>query len=223
MSEAFFAQAGSICWMTPPEVVDVAKATFGGTIDLDPCAPVDTRYNHATLNWRLADGVDCLARVWGPRRAGPTKVLVNCPFGTSWIRGAAGSPMVCISAGQMSDLKKAVEAGEAPATELEGWRKQTTLNFAEKVLYERNAGRAETVWISKGGMETEAIQLLLNCADAYCLPDYRVAYVDPATGKKMTGATFHSVLFYLGSRPSAFRDAAATLGFVAQLSSRRAA
>lgn len=223
MSEAFFAQAGSICWMTPPEVVEVARKSHGGDIDLDPCGPVDTRYAHATLNWRLADGYDCLQRVWGPRKAGPTKVLVNCPFGTSHVRGTPGSPMLCISAKQMSDLKEAVEKGEVPAAELEGWRRQTTLDFARKVVEERDAGRAHTMWISKGGMETEAIQLLLHCADAYCLPSYRVAYVDPESGKKVQGATFHSVLFYLGDRAEQFCAAASGIGFAAELAGRRAA
>jgi hypothetical protein len=232
MADAFFAQAGSVCWMTPPEVVEVARETFGGSIDLDPCAPVDTRYGHATLNWRLADGIDCLKRLWGPRRAGPTKILVNPPFGTSYVRyrdpevraTATGvGPMECVSAKQMSEMKKAVAEGKADATVLEGWWAQHTLDFAQKVIGERNANRAHTVWISKGGMETEAIQLLLECADAYCLPGYRVAYVDPESGKKMTGATFHSVLFYLGDKPGSFCAAAGKLGFCAQLSGRRAA
>jgi hypothetical protein len=157
---------------------------------------------------------------------------VNPPFGTSYVRYrdpdvratvTCVGPMECVSAKQMSEMKKAVAEGKADAAVLEGWWAQHTLDFAQKVVGERDAGRAHTVWISKGGMETEAIQLLLSCADAYCLPDYRVAYVDPESGKKMTGATFHSVLFYLGDKPSAFRDAAARLGFVAQLGGRRAA
>ncbi len=212
MSDAFFAQAGSICWMTPPEVVDVAKTTFGGSIDLDPCAPVDTRYAHATLNWRLADGVNCLARKWGPRAVGPTGTLVNPPFGSSYVKNG-----VCVSAAQMSCLKKAVRAGDQPATELEGWTHQTTMDFAEKVVAERDAGRANTVWISKAGMETAAIQLLLRYANAYCLPDYRIAYVDPTSGKIMSGPTFCSILFYLGDKAGRFIGAAEKLGFCSRL------
>lgn len=228
MSEAFFAQAGSVCWMTSPEVVDVAREAHGGTIDLDPCAPVDTRYNHATLNWRLAEGVDCLQRrFWGPRKAAPTKTLVNPPFGSSYIKGAdtwhEPTPGVCVSAKQMSDMKKAVAAGQLEAAALVGWRHQTTLDFAKKVVTERDAERADTVWISKAAMETEAIQLLLRRADAYCMPDYRIAYVDPETGKTMPGPTFPSVLFYLGKQPDSFLAAADKLGFCARLGGRLAA
>ena len=66
-------------WRTPAEVVDLVRSLYGGTIDLDPCAPDDPDNWIAANNYPAS--VDGLSKPWRG------SAYVNPPFGSlrTWI------------------------------------------------------------------------------------------------------------------------------------------
>lgn len=67
-------------WGTPKKYVDVVRAFFGGSIDLDPCSN-EFSVVGAQREYRLPEH-DGLAESWDYRR-----IYVNPPYGTDWTRG----------------------------------------------------------------------------------------------------------------------------------------
>lgn len=194
---AFWASKSSVSWCTPPEVVDAAKELFGGRIDRDPCPPTNPARYFAEVNETLPM-FDALRSDWNVAgKVGPTTVLLNPPFGTSYVKDG-----VCISAKEFGDLVKGKAVLPGPGDfRPEDWRRQQTYDFAFRFV----EVCCEGVWISKAAMETHAIQFLLRNSDAVCFPDHRINYLNPDTGKVGDSqATFSSLLFYVGEHVNRF-------------------
>lgn len=180
--EQFFSQKGSVNWLTPPEVINAARKTFGGAIDLDPCPSTNPKNWFATKNWSLGGPVDSLRVSWSDGYLLTTS-LINPPFGTSYVNGSN-----CISSKEYSELQN--------KSDLQ-WQKQTILMWAQKVVEESHKGN-EIIWISKAAIESKAIQLVLENSSAACFPTGRIGYVDPITLVQEDQPTFPSIILYLG-------------------------
>lgn len=197
-ADAFWSQAGDVCWKTPDHIIEATREAFGGPIDLDPCAGRGTSIG--TVNFRLPSH-DGLRESWDVCGNGTT-VWVNHPFGTSWVYGSE-----VLSVKQLNKLKT-----EDPYR-AEIYRRQTSLDWARKVVKEVQMG-CEVVWISKAAMGAKALcDVLLPAASAVCHPRGRVAYV---RGDGIVPApTFESVVIYLGRRHLVgFEKAFAKIGSV---------
>jgi hypothetical protein len=209
---AFFDQAASVHWRTPPDILERARKVFGGPIELDPCASYDPVGHYATVNWRLADGQNGLVANWSHK-----KVFINPPFGTSYVKdmpeGHPNGKLLCIGQDEMTRVKNLIKEGKLQAEAVAGWRKQVLLDWAVKVVAEAQNG-SEVIWISKAGLETEALQLLLNNCAAILHPKGRIGYINANTGELMGGPTFSSVLFYLGPLPTRFKAYYGDMGTV---------
>lgn len=210
---SFWSLKSSIHWRTPPEILEFAAEVFGGSIDLDPCAPLpDTAppewgvNEFATVNYRLSEGKNGLTLPWHGN------VFINPPFGTSYVKDGA-----CISSKEYGDLS-------GPA----GWAKQTADMWVSKVLSEVDAGISSpkgptnVIWLSKAPTETKAMQrLLTNAPPRYCsflMPKGRVNYVNASTRTVETGVTFPSIVVGLGSLTfiERFESLGSGLGVVAR-------
>lgn len=75
--------------LTPAHVLDAVRASFGGTIGLDPCTQPNNP-TAAAVYWTLAD--DGLQQDW----RGHDRIYVNPPFGASFPPWASR----CLEAGQ---------------------------------------------------------------------------------------------------------------------------
>jgi hypothetical protein len=148
-----------------------------------------------------------LTEAWTSNGAA-TSVFINPPFGTSYIKDG-----VCISADEFGKLKDEVDVGRLPPETVTGWTRQVAEDWATKVVAEHRLGR-QIIWLSKASLETKALQRLLRAATAICHPGKRVNYINAATGQLLKGATFSSVLFYLGDRTDHFKAALDDFGTV---------
>ena len=87
MSRGYMLRSKRDDWRTPPEVIDVVREAFRGSIDLDPCG---NRYSlvGAKKQLLLSKGEDGLVTEWKGR------TFVNPPFssGKLWLAKAASSP-----------------------------------------------------------------------------------------------------------------------------------
>jgi hypothetical protein len=134
----------------------------------------------------------------------PTKIFVNPPFGTSYINGTQ-----CIGRDEHKEL---------PDNQIELWKKQTLLMWAEKCVLEKKQGN-EIVWLSKTALENKALQTVLGESSAICIPKGRTSYLDPVTNCEPDSTpTFGSVLLYLGNLPGPFIKVFSELGITRILS-----
>lgn len=83
---AYIPQAHREDWRTPPEVVELVREVFGGTIHLDPCASpaaslAEVNFTGPDLDHGLAGAVDGLDAAW------QGTVYVNPPFSSlrAWV------------------------------------------------------------------------------------------------------------------------------------------
>lgn len=191
----FFSLANNIHWTTPPGIITRAKEALGGGIDLDPCAGVKTDFG--LFNFRLPTN-NGLTTNWLVRGIG-TKVFINPPFGTSYVKGKN-----CISSDEYKSLQD---------SEILGWTKQTALEWAKKVVKEANVG-CNIVWLSKASTETTALQYIMNHCSAICHPLGRVNYINAETSQVKIGVTFPSIIIYLGPDIQQFTTAFADFGVI---------
>ncbi len=201
MSEAFFAQAGSVLWQTPPKIIQAARETFGAS-DLDPCAGVGTSIGSRNFRLPVNNG---LKDSWAVAGRDST-FFINHPFGTSWLRPSDGTIM------SAKEFKTAKDAGTLVLTD---WVRQTSADWAEKTAEEVADGR-RGIWLSKSNVETPGMQRLLRLSVAVCHLKGRLGYIDPATGKVQGSPNFSSVLFCFGTGFDAcnFRQAHRSLGTI---------
>ncbi len=170
--------------MTPRDIIEKASKVLGGSINLDPCPSFNPEHHFAENNWVLGTGHDSLHEPWSDG------VFLNPPFGTSYVKGGNA-----ISAKEFKDLKK------NPDFDATGWEKQTLSDWAFKFRNE-NGSR---IWLSKAAVEIAAIQDLMKTADVVHFPRRRVNYLNPETGKVITGATFASMIIYCGTNTGLFK------------------
>ena len=199
IAETYFSKS-SVNWITHPDIIELVKKCYGGQIDLDPCPSTIKSNWFAKENWPLGGPVDSLRTRWslhnkmtlepeGCLRGRPTRIFVNPPFGTSYINRDQ-----CIGKDEHEKL---------PEDQIKLWQKQTILQWAYKCIEECLKGN-EIIWLSKAAVESKALQAVLSHSQAICIPEGRLAYMDPASLTIKEQPTFGSVLLYLGDNPGPF-------------------
>lgn len=105
MNNEILTSSASADWNTPPEIIRLAREIGGGRIALDPCSNAWSVVG-ADLEYRMAEGLDGLARDWTDDAEGGL-VYVNPPYGREL---AKWSPKVVAEAEKGAEILACVFA-----------------------------------------------------------------------------------------------------------------